>query len=125
MSLVAALAVPVTAGAAQDAGLNIGLLMDFSGSAEVSRDRRRAFELAIAHVNDGAAVLGRPVAFAVGDTSADPATAVAEARRLVEVEGVHASVSPNRSADALPVAEHVIGRAGIPTGEEVEHRPAA
>ena len=30
--------------------------------------------------------------------------AVVEARRLIEVEGVHAIVGPNRSADTLPVA---------------------
>ena len=115
IALAGALAVSATADAGESTGLKIGLLMDFSGSAEVSRDRRRAFELAIKHVNDGGGVLGRPVAVALGDTAADPATAVAQARRLVEVEGVHAIVGPNRSADALPVAIHVIGPAEVPT----------
>ena len=114
ISFAGALAAPA-AGAPGSAALRIGLLMDFSGSAEASRDRRRAFELAIRHVNEGGGVLGRPVTFAVGDTAADPATAVTEARRLIEVEGVHAIVGPNRSADALPVAEQVIGPAGVPT----------
>ena len=115
MLLAGVSALPSAAGAAGSTGLKIGLLMDFSGSADASRDRRRAFELAIGHVNEGGGVLGRPVAFVVGDTAADPETAVAEARRLVEVEGVHAIVGPNRSADALPVAEQVIGPAGVPT----------
>ena len=96
--------------------LKIGLLMDFSGgSAEVARDRQRAFDLAIKHINNGGGVFGRPVAVAVGDTTADPETAVAEARRLVEIEGVHAIVGPNASANALPIAERVIGPAGVPT----------
>ncbi len=108
-----------SAAAAQPGGpaaLKIGLLMDFStGSAEIYRDRQRAFDLAIKHVNDGGGVFGRPVAVAVGDTTASPETAVAEARRLVAVEGVHAIVGPNASVNALPIAERVIGPAGIPT----------
>ena len=52
---------------------------------------------------------------AVGDTTADAEAAVAEARRLVEIEGVHAIVGPNSSANSLPIAERVIGPAGIPT----------
>ena len=96
--------------------LKIGLLMDFSsGSAEVVTDRRRAFELAIKHVNDGGGVFGRPVTIAAGDTTADREEAVAQARRLVEVEGVHAIVGPNSSANALVIAERVIGPAGVPT----------
>ena len=96
--------------------LKIGLLMDFSsGSSEVVTDRRRAFELAIKHVNDSGGVFGRPVSVALGDTTADPEEAAAQARRLVEVEGVHAIVGPNSSANALVIAERVIGPAGVPT----------
>ena len=96
--------------------LKIGLLMDFgSGSTEAARDRQRAFDLAIKHVNDGGGVFGRVVAVAAGDTTANPETAVAVARRLVEVEGVHAIVGPNASANALLIAERVIGPAGVPT----------
>ena len=115
MSLIA---VSAAAGPESDvqARLKIGFLMDFSGNfTDASRDRRRAFELAIKHLNDGGGVLGSPVAMAVGDTEADSARAVAAARRLIEIEGVHAIVGPNRSADTLPVAEQVIGPAGIPT----------
>ena len=52
---------------------------------------------------------------AIADATADPEKVVAAARRLVEVEGVHAIVGPNASASALPVAERVIGPAAIPT----------
>ena len=49
--------------------LKIGLLMDFSsGSTEAARDRQRAFDLEIKHVNDGGGVFGRVVTVAVGDT---------------------------------------------------------
>ena len=94
----------------------IGLLMDLSsGSPEIHDDRRRGFDLAIAHINAAGGVFGLPVATAVGDTAADPETAVAAARRLVETEGVHAIVGPSTSASALSVAARVTGPAGIPT----------
>ncbi len=101
---------------AHAAPLKLGLLMNYSsGSKEVYRDRQRAFELAAKHVNQGGGVLGRPVEFAVGDTTSDPEKAVEQARRLIEIERVHAIVGPNSSANALPVAERVIGPAGVPT----------
>ena len=116
MSLTGAVAETTTAQADEATALKIGLLLDLSsGSAEVYRDRQRAFELAIQHVNEGGGVFGLPVAVAVADATADPEKAVAAARRLVEVEGVHAIVGPNASASALPVAERVIGPAAIPT----------
>ncbi len=116
LMLIGTMAEPKATRAEEGAAFKIGLLMDFSGgSAEVLRDRQRAFELAIEHVNDGGGVLGVPVLFAVGDTTADPDKAVAEARRLVDVEGVHAIVGPNSSATALPIAERVIGPGGVPT----------
>ena len=49
----------------------------------------------------GGGVLGRPVEFAEGDTLHPEA----EARRLIEEEGVHAIVGPNSSADSLLVIE--------------------
>ena len=116
LSLAVAVAEPTTARADEATALKIGLLLDLSsGSAEVYRDRQRAFEFAIKHVNEGGGVFGLPVTVAVGDATADPEKAVATARHLVEVEGVHAIVGPNASASALPVAERVTGPAAIPT----------
>lgn len=104
------------AGAESPEPFKIGLLMNLSsGSPETHDDRRRGFDLAIAHINAAGGVFGLPVATAVGDTEADPETAVAAARRLVETEGVHAIVGPNTSASALSVAARVIGPAGIPS----------
>ena len=114
-SVALACGVAAAASSASASALKIGLLMDYStGHEEAVRNRQRAFELAIKHVNQGGGVLGRPVEFAVGDSTRNPDKAVTEARRLVEVEGVHAIVGPNSSANTLPVAEQVIGPAGIP-----------
>ena len=95
--------------------LKLGLLLDFTGSPEASADRKRAFDLAILHVNEGGGVLGRPVQGVAADATGDPATAVAVALRLVEVDGVHAIVGPNASSAALPIAQSISGALGIPT----------
>ena len=95
--------------------MKIGLLLDFSDAPETSADRKRAFDLAIRHVNEAGGVLGRPVEAVEADATRDPELGVDAARRLVESEGVHAIVGPNASAVALPVAEMVAGPAGMPT----------
>ena len=97
------------------APLKLGLLLNFTGSPEASADRRRAFDLAILHLNEGGGVLGRPVQGVVADATGDPVVAEDVALRLVEVDGVHAIVGPNASSAALPVARNVSGALGIPT----------
>ena len=95
--------------------LRIGLLLNFTGSPEASEDRKRAFDLAVQHINEGGGVLGIPVESVVADATQDPSVAVAVARRLVEVEGVHALVGPNASSAALPISQSISGTLGIPT----------
>ena len=95
--------------------MKIGLLLNFTGSPEASEDRKRAFELAILHVNEGGGVLGVPVEGVSADATGDPSVAVETARRLIETEGVSAIVGPNASAAALPIARSVSGAIGIPT----------
>ena len=95
--------------------MKIGLLLNFSGSPETAADRKRAFDLAIQHINDAGGVLGRRVEGVWADATLDPNRAVEEAWRLVEAEGIHALVGPNASAAALPVAETIAGSARIPT----------
>ncbi len=95
--------------------LKLGLLTYISeGSPQNAQDRQRAFDLAIAHLNQAGGVFGRPVETAVGDTALDPETAVSEARRLIEAEGVHALVGPSTSANSLAVIERAAGPAQIP-----------
>ena len=95
--------------------LKIGLLLDFSaGPTEKARDRERAFDLAVQHVNAAGGVLGRPAETVARDSTRDSAVAVEEARRMIEDDGVHALVGPNSSANSLLVVEEVAGPAGIP-----------
>lgn len=95
--------------------LRIGLLLDFSGGlAEFCAEMRLGVELAIKHLNEGGGVFGQPVELLVADTKLEPLLGVEEARRLVEVEQVHAIVGALSSAVTLPVAESVSGPSGIP-----------
>ncbi len=95
--------------------MRIGLMLNFSGALETVADRKRAFDMAIWHINEAGGVLGMPVEGVEADSTLDPQLGVEAARRLVETEGVHAIVGPTASAVALPVAEIVTGPAGVPT----------
>ena len=96
--------------------LKIGFLADFSGPlAEFGPEIQTGVELAIQHVNDAGGVNGRDVVLVTGDTQVDTNIGVEEARRLVEVEGVHAIVGPLSSSVTIAVAESVTGGAGVPT----------
>ena len=99
-----------------DEPLKLGFLADYSGAiAEFGPAIETGVRLAIKHLNDAGGVLGRPVELYIGDTGLDPTRAVEEARRLVEIEGVHAIVGPLASSITLAVAESVTAPAGIPT----------
>ncbi len=84
------------------------MLVNSETQTATALDRLRAFKLAVKHVNAAGGVFGRPVEFAEGDTL----NAEAEARRLIEEEGVHAIVGPNSSADSLVVVA-VAAPAGV------------
>ncbi len=95
--------------------LKIGLLADFSGPlAEFGPSIQSGVELAIKHLNDGGGVLGHAVELVTGDTALDSTQATEEARRLIEVEGVHAIVGPLASSITLAIVESVAADAGIP-----------
>ncbi|MYD65453.1 MAG: ABC transporter substrate-binding protein, partial [Chloroflexi bacterium] len=95
--------------------LKIGFLADFSGPlAEFGPVIQTGVDLAIKHINAVGGVNGQDVIVVTGDTRVDPTQAVEEARRLIEVEGVHAIVGPLSSTATLAVAESVAGAAGIP-----------
>ena len=96
--------------------LKLGFLLDFSGPlADYGPELQKGFELAIRHINEAGGVWGMPVETALGDTALDPTVAIEEARRLIEVEGVHGIVGPMSSAMTLAVTESVSGPSQIPT----------
>ncbi len=120
LALVAAAGLAVAACGGDDEPdaepLKIGYLGDFSGPiAEFGPVIQTGVELAIEHINAAGGVLGQPVELVTGDTQVDTVQGVEEARRLVDVEGVHAIVGPLSSTVTIAVAESVTGPAGVPT----------
>ena len=100
---------------ASDGHLRIGFLADFTGPlAEFGSAIHRGAELAVQHVNAAGGVGGRDVILITGDTRVDPTVGVEEARRLIDVEGVHAIVGPLTSTVALAVTESVAAGARVP-----------
>ena len=96
--------------------LKLGFLLDFSGPlADYGAELLKGFELAIKHINEAGGVWGMPVETAIGDTAQEPAIAIEEARRLIDVEQVHGLIGPMSSAMTLAVAESVSGPGRIPT----------
>lgn len=101
---------------ADDGPLKIGFLADFSGSlAEFGPEIQTGVELAISQINAAGGVNDQDVVLVVGDTGLDETKAVEEARRLVDVEGVHAIVGPLASGITAAVAEAVTRDAEVPT----------
>ena len=96
--------------------LKIGFLNVFTGSlAEFGPTIQTGVELAIKHINAAGGAFGQDVVLVTADTQVDTTVAVEEARRLVDVEGVHAIIGPLASTISIAVAESVTGPAGIPT----------
>ena len=117
IAVVTAISLAVAACGGDDEGeaLKIGFLVDYSGPlAEYGRFTQTGVELAIKHINEAGGVNGKDVTFVTGDTRVDAIQAVEEARRLVDVEGVHAIVGPLASSATLAVAESVTSASGVP-----------
>ncbi len=98
-----------------DAPLRLGFVGDLTGGlAEFGIEMRDGFLLAIEHLNQAGGVFRQPVEFVIGDTGNDPTIAVEEARRMIEIEGVHALAGAIASANTLAIAESVTGPAEVP-----------
>ena len=102
-------------GSDDESELRLAFLLDYTGDlAEWGPAMETGVRLAIDHVNAAGGVLGRPVSLATGDTQLDPAVAVEEARRLVEIEGVHAIVGPIDDALAIAITGSVAKPSRVP-----------
>ena len=95
--------------------LKIGLLSTYTGSlSEFGPVTETAVRLAVAHVNAAGGVWGRDVEIVTGDTGAEANLAVEEARRLIEIEGVHAIVGPLTSTNTIAVSDAVSAESAVP-----------
>ncbi len=88
-------------GGATGEALKLGVILDHSGDlADYGNNMINGFRLAIEHLNEAGGVNGQPVSFVSADSGGDPNVALEEARRLIEVEGVHVIIGPVSSAEA-------------------------
>lgn len=100
----------------RDVALRIGVLFDTSGPlGDFGSTGEDGARLAAEHIDAAGGVLGGIVDLRFGDSQTDVDVAVREARRLVEVDGVHALIGPLGSAAAEIVVTTVSAAARIPT----------
>ena len=71
-------------------------------------------ELAIDHINAAGGVNGKDVLLVTGDSGLDKTKATEEARRLIDIEGVHGIVGPLSSGVTLAVSGSVTSTSNIP-----------
>jgi len=92
--------------------IKIGHIVDLTGSeAATGAEAERALQFAIDAL--GGEFAGRPVEVIVGDAAGDTATAVDQARKMVESDGVVAIFGPTQAGQKTAVAEYAAG-AGVP-----------
>ena len=93
------------------AAIKIGVLVPFTGAlSEFGGAFQKAADLAGEHLAAG----GYPVEIVYGDTETNPTAAVEAARKLVDVDQVHAMVGAAASSASLAVAEAVTIPKGVP-----------
>ena len=91
--------------------VKIGVLLPFTGPLG---EFGAAFEKAAALAEEHLAAGGYPVEIVYGDTETNPTAAVEAARKLVDVDQVHAVVGAAASSSSLAVAESVTIPKGVP-----------
>ena len=89
-------AVACPSGSSSTEPLKIGYLADYSGGlAEFGIEIENGIKLAVDQINAAGGVNGQDVDYVTGDTADRiPVWRPIEARRLIDVEGVHAIVGP-------------------------------
>jgi len=96
-------------------GLVLGFLSDYTSDlAEWGPNMETGVRLAIEHVNEAGGVLGRPVRLVTGDTRLDPNAGTEEARRMIEVAGVHAIIGPIDDEIAIGIAGSIAAPNEVP-----------
>ena len=92
--------------------IKIGHIVDLTGAeAATGAEAQRALQFAIDAL--GGEFAGRPVEIIIGDAAGDSSTAVDQARKMVESDGVVAIFGPTQSGQKTAVAAYM-AEAGVP-----------
>ena len=114
MSLVFGFTLPVLA---EPDPIKVGVILPLSGSnSSQGAQSRRAIEMALQEINDAGGIEsmgGAKIEIIWADTESTPATAVSEAERLINQEGVQIVTGAYHSAVTLAASE-VTERYGVP-----------
>ncbi|WP_417524448.1 amino acid ABC transporter substrate-binding protein [Marinovum sp.] len=101
-ALTAALALPVLA---QDGPLKIGASLPLTGNFSVAGQKhQQGYEHCVSLINERGGILGREVELIVSDNRSDPATAINQYERFINVDGVEAAYGTFSSRLTFPVA---------------------
>jgi ABC-type branched-subunit amino acid transport system substrate-binding protein len=104
----------VRSDAAPTEPLKLGSVMSITGDlADFGPPIQAAIEMAIQEINDSGGVFGQDVLLASADDGTLPEQGQSEARRLIDVEGVHAIIGALSSGVTQPIAENVAAPANI------------
>lgn len=99
---------------AEEKPVKIGLLAPLTGpSSRLGKDLVGGAKIAVAELNAGGGVLGRPLKLIVEDTESRPKAGVDAAHKLVEVDNVVAVTGTYSSGIGLPVSKY-LNDVGVP-----------
>ena len=103
-----------TLGYAQDQGpIRIGASLPLTGNFSVAGTKhRQGYELCTDLINERGGILGREVELIVSDNRSDPATAINQYERFINVDGVEAVYGTFSSRLTFPVA-NILARYGF------------
>jgi ABC-type branched-subunit amino acid transport system substrate-binding protein len=94
--------------------LKLGSIMSITGDlADFGPPIQAAIEMAVEEINASGGVFGQDVLLASADDGTLPEQGQAEARRLIDVEGVHAIIGALSSGVTQPIAENVAAPANV------------
>ncbi len=105
-ALLGAVAATALAAGAQAADpIKIGMLVTLEGPLTVpGEDGVRGFRMALAEANN--TVAGRPIEYVMAPTDATPDTAVRQARRLIEQDGVDFIIGPLSGSEGIALRDY-------------------
>ena len=101
-ALTAAIALPALA---QEGPLKIGASLPLTGNFSVAGQKhQQGYEHCVDLINERGGILGREVELIVSDNRSDPATAINQYERFINVDGVEAVYGTFSSRLTFPVA---------------------
>ncbi|MBV6656637.1 MAG: amino acid ABC transporter substrate-binding protein [Devosiaceae bacterium] len=112
-ALAASMATGAVAPATADDVLRIGASLPITGNFSINGlKHKQGYELCVSIINERGGIHGREVELIVSDNRSDPATAIAQYERFINVDGVEAVFGTFSSKLSFPLA-NVLARNGM------------